>query len=363
MNGKDDKRRNSGIELLRIVLMIMILILHFCEKPGFNAVDYFDLKIKYTCWILEAFCIVAVNCFVLITGYFLVKSECKIKKVINLWGQILFYTLIIWLIFKVFLKDKVTLVSTLGSFFPIILKTYWFVSIYVVLYLLAPYLNKCIQNINEKELKRLIFILVAISNISSFLISFGFPVIDDSNGYGILWFVTLYLIGAYIRLYYKPNKRKTYMVKYVFISILILISKFIFIKLIKNGILERDINIGALYKYNSITVLLSSVCLFLFFKDLKIKNKKIENAILKISPLIFTTYIIHENPLIRGILYNEILHTQNIYYLKKFLIVMLIYCISMLVVCCIIELFRIKIFKITGKIKDKVLSKYKEKIL
>ena len=204
--------------------------------------------------------------------------------------------------------------------------------------------------------------MVIISCTSSLLVSFGFSVIDYSNGYGILWFVTLYCIGAYIRLYGEFNKKVSYFIKYIILSILIFISKIAFLKLIEKGILELGINTGALYKYNSITVLLSSVYLFLFFKNLNIKEEILEKIILKISPLVFAVYIIHENPLIRGILYKEILHTQNIYYLKGFLILMLIYCVTMFIICCIIEFLRLNMFKYIEKIKNTIILKYKEEL-
>lgn len=362
MKKEVSKKRDCGIELLRIILMIMILILHFCEKPGFDAIDYFDKKIQYTCWVLEAFCIVAVNCFVLITGYFLIKSECKIKKVIKLWKQVLFYTLTFLLIFKFFLKREILIEDTLKSFLPITLKTYWFISTYVVLYLLAPYLNKCIENIDKRFFKRLISILLIISCVSSLLVSFGFSVIDSSNGYGILWFVTLYCIGAYIRLHGKANKEKYCFIKYVTLSILIFSSKIILLKLIEKGIIKDGINTGALYKYNSITVLLSSVYLFLFFKNLDIRWKSLEKIVLNISPLVLAIYIIHENPLIRSILYKEILYTQDIYYLKGFLILMVIYCISMFIICCVIEVLRLNIFNCVEKIKNRALLKHEEEL-
>ncbi len=65
------EERKSNIELLRIILMMMVITLHF-NIPSGHAIELasnvpLNLNILY---ILESFSICAVNTFVLITGYF-----------------------------------------------------------------------------------------------------------------------------------------------------------------------------------------------------------------------------------------------------------------------------------------------------
>lgn len=344
--------------------MFMILILHYCNKGGFIDEQLTGSNMTELAWIIEAFAIVAVNCFVLISGYFLVKSNCKYKKLLKIWQETLFYSLTIFLVFKYFFNSNLSFYDSLGYFFPISLKLYWFISIYVVLYLLAPYINVCLNNIDQKMFKKLLIILLTISCLSSILIAFGFSVIDSSNGYGILQFIILYCIGAYIRIYGKKEYSKMIcLIKYIFISILIYCSRIILIKLCEKGVLDADINYNMFYKYNSITVMLSSVYLFLFFKNLNIKIKFIENLILKIAPLTLSVYIIHENPLIRDVLYNSILHTDKISRVKEFIIVLPISCISIFSICCIIEFIRINLFKFINYLNNKIiLKKFKEEL-
>lgn len=74
------KKRNEGIELLRIISMIMILILHYLGHGGIldnlSANNFY----YYIAWTLEGICFVAVNIYVLITGYFLCTSKANLKK-------------------------------------------------------------------------------------------------------------------------------------------------------------------------------------------------------------------------------------------------------------------------------------------
>ena len=101
MAGTGVKTRQSNMELLRVVAMLMIITLHYLDKgkvlPEFAAMSTTN---HYIAWLLEAFCFVAVNIYVLISGYFLTTSKFTFKKLAVLWGRILFYS---WVIGGIFL--------------------------------------------------------------------------------------------------------------------------------------------------------------------------------------------------------------------------------------------------------------------
>ena len=77
------KKREMNFELLRIVAMCMIIGLHYLDKGNVlgKFVEIQDAK-DYVPWIFEAFFFCSVNVYVLITGYFLVEKEIKIKKAV-----------------------------------------------------------------------------------------------------------------------------------------------------------------------------------------------------------------------------------------------------------------------------------------
>lgn len=54
---------------------------------------------------IDCFACVAVNCYFLITGYFLVDKPLKLNKVFNIWKAFLFYTVTIWIL-EIFLFNK-----------------------------------------------------------------------------------------------------------------------------------------------------------------------------------------------------------------------------------------------------------------
>ena len=99
------KPRQLNMEILRIVAMLMIITLHYLDKGG--VLKEFTLKMglnRELAWIIEALCMGSVNIYVLISGYFLSKSEFKFKKVILLWAQILCYSWIITAVFAIVTK-------------------------------------------------------------------------------------------------------------------------------------------------------------------------------------------------------------------------------------------------------------------
>lgn len=78
-------KRNIGLDLLRILAMLMIVMLHYLLYSGALKTE-FGTNTNYIAWIVEAFCIVAVNCYIYITGYFSINSKFNVKKVFKLWG-------------------------------------------------------------------------------------------------------------------------------------------------------------------------------------------------------------------------------------------------------------------------------------
>lgn len=343
-NKTKEKQRQEGIELLRILSMLMILLLHYCGKGGFLKPELFHHLNGEIAWIIESLSIVAVNCYVLISGYFLVNSKCERKKVLKIGTQVLFYSIGIFFIFKVIGKADIPLKEEISYIFPIISKTYWFVTCYIVMYLLAPFINTILKNTDKKNTQILIIILLAISWSSSLLYYLKFDVIDNTQGYGIIWFITLYVIAGYIRLYGKEkNKKYLYLLLYVIISAFIYLSRIVMTKVFPDGKIQYNM----FYAYNSVPVTLSSICLFMFFKQVKLHKEFMKKIVLKIAPLTFAVYLIHEHPLIRKILYTKILHTDLFLYSKKFMISIFLSCIGIFITCCIIEFVRKTLMKYT----------------
>ncbi len=198
-------KRQANFELLRIAAMLMIISLHYLVK-GWAATPFpFAVKDHPTgvfAWLIEAFCIVAVNCYVLISGYFLVESAWKPGRVVSLLCQVLFYSLLIpavLLLCGVVSLRNLDTYDWIGFVFPFGTEHYWFATAYLIMYLFAPFLTAGIQKMKKRDLQILLALLLTFFSLEKTIVPVYLA--TDRYGYDFGWFLCLFLIAGYIRLY------------------------------------------------------------------------------------------------------------------------------------------------------------------
>lgn len=345
-------KRNVGLDCLKIIAMLMIVFIHVIGKGMFryeaNNVEFYKIAL-----FIRIFCIVAVNCYVLITGYFQIESKFNTKKIINIWGKVLFYSISIYIMLLLLGQVNFNIKDVIKSIFPILTNEYWFVNCYLLLYILSPFINKMINQLDKKEFKKLLIILLVVFSIFPSVLPVSFTM-DNTRGYGIIWFIVLYLIGAYIRLYGNAcYKNRNNLLTFFLISIvsygLVILVQYICNKLHFLDMSER------IYNYNFFTIFLASVFLFLFFKNINIKSLKVTNLVSKIVPLTFGVYIIHEQVVLRNYLYLNILHLNDFWNKITQFIIIPSTAIVIFLICLVIE-------KITKNTIQKFICNKLEKI-
>ena len=126
----DISNRKSNIELLRIIAIIMIIAHHYCLYGGWSKVS--GLSINNA--ILDFLVIggkIGVAIFVLISGYFGINSEFKIKKLINTVLQVLFYSILFGLL-NIIIDGWVGWKAFIKICFPITFSVYWFIIVFYI---------------------------------------------------------------------------------------------------------------------------------------------------------------------------------------------------------------------------------------
>ena len=174
--------------------MLMIVVLHIV-KSHIEVIGYSD----WISWTVRSFCICAVDVFVLISGYFGIHF--KLSRLVSLDLQTLFYS-ITSLLFLFVIGYHEASVFDFHAFIPIITKRYWFVTCYAVLYLLSPFINNVFTLLSKDQLKSILivsFILFVLWPTFNYLVLANQLITD--NGYGIVNFIFLYLLGRYIHEY------------------------------------------------------------------------------------------------------------------------------------------------------------------
>ncbi|WP_314272544.1 acyltransferase family protein [Hoylesella shahii] len=215
----------------------------------------------------------------------------------------------------------------------------WFCRLVHCVYLLIPFINRLLYAMSKREFQYLLALLIGVFSIVGTFIPFGFYEY-------IGWYVTIYFVGAYIRLHGLPmmqsRHRETVFLWTSLLAVNLSVVAIFYLTKMKGSKLE----IGTLYYFfsdsNKILALLTSVALFLFFKDMKLPQISWVN---KIATATFGVLLIHGNSnTMREWLWGDVL--KNVSYIIQPLPHMVLHAIASVVavyvVCVIIDLLRIK---------------------
>ncbi len=350
------KKREMNFELLRMIAMCMIIGLHYLDKGNVlgNFVEVQDIK-GYIPWIFEAFFFCSVNVYVLISGYFLVEKEIKIKKAFTLWGQVLFYSLLlggIALGFGLTDLEDLNIYRLAYYLFPLVTEHYWFVTAYILLYLLLPFMNPVLKKMEQKQMRNSLLLLAGVLCISKTILPLNLAI--DKNGYDVLWFICLYLTGAYYKRFgfaYVSTKARGILL-YVFSSTGIFLCSFV-LKTIytKTGHLQDIVTYA--YSYNHLLCYLAAIGLFVCFSHIAIKSEKAGKIIGTFASASFGVYLLHEHMDFRYV-WQPWLMMEKQAESVGFPVLMFGSILLVFFVCAMIETVRQKVFQ---KIREVVKKK------
>lgn len=307
-----EKKRAANIELLRMIAMMMVVVLHFMRESGSlptaeaamsgNPLSLVNLFAVF----FEAFCIVAVNVYILISGYFGVKARWRPSKVIGFVCQIWFYAIGLVFIFDILGPSKVLgfapamdasgIYKWIKYLLPISTGHYWFATAYFYLLLLMPLLNMAASAMNKKQFTTVLaFLLIVFCGIKSLC---PVELTMDSYGYDVVWFVCVYLTGAWLRLYGKETlseKAKKCALPVYAVSCLLIGGLILILYVLLQKVSSAAYYYTVLLHYNFFLCLTGAVGLFLFFEKLTLKEGKVTQIIRKTGKYCFGVYLFHEH--------------------------------------------------------------------
>ncbi len=287
------KQRNSAFELLRIVSMGLIIAHHFSVHGGF----YFQSPaLTGNMLFLQLLSIggkIGVNLFVMITGYFTVLSEKqRPEKMLKLWLQIVFYSLLIYLLSCAGGLVEFTLTGLLASCLPVLTKQWWFASAWFVLYLLTPWLNRQLRKLSRKQYRNLLVILGVFWCLIPVLTWLPERIRD------VLWFIYLYALAGWLRLYPPVWKRPLAAGIGCFLLTFCHAVIFLYFRTQWGGTYET-----VYYDMYHILILVTSVLLFRGAAGLKLSFNPAVNALAELS---FGVYLIHDSDHLRYFLWQDL---------------------------------------------------------
>ena len=323
----EKRERQSNYELLRIIAMLFIVASHW--GWAFVNADFSGVSNLNNAWyhIFRSFGQVGNVLFIMISGYFLYKGKFKILSIVRLVLEVIFYNIV--LLITGFLIVKFTGSTNVNyewyyNIFMVLSKC-WFLDVYLVLYLIHPFINKLISSINKNGFRLLLIILII---VLSLLPSLNNELLENNSiVYNLFFFVLIYLIGAYIRKYKEDFvNTKLYIIGLVFSLVFFVVSNIFF---------------WEVQQRNNICLIFMCFCLFVLFSKLKLKGKLINT----IASTTFGIYLLHENPVFRFFLWKDMLLQNQFLTSPYFILVSIGAVLCVFLVCSLIDLFRQYVFE------------------
>lgn len=316
--------------------MLLIIAHHYVVNSGIT--DLYDFEsITGNMIFLQIYGMfgkAVINCFTMITGYFMIKTGITLTKFLKMYLEVKFYYIGFYLIFLFTGYEAFSIKSLIKTFFCVIYEAgNLYTGTYIVFFLFIPFLNVLARNMSKKQYEALLFF-----GVCYFVIFSTFFMHETFDFIG--WMIVVYLMGAYIRLY--PKKvfdSKSIAGIGLTISIALMAASIIFVDFIGVRFGFR----GYYYLLSDSHKLLALICsvfAFLLFKNLKIKQSR---GINKVAASTFGILLIHTNSdTMRRFLWQD-LFNNVLFYNSQWLILQAVGAVAgTYIVCLIMDQLRMR---------------------
>lgn len=324
--------RKSNFELLRIIAMFLIVAGHFAAQTqavsnttGANCLIalYFGSASR-----------IAVNLFLMIGAWFMVDSDFKSKNVISLYSETWFYS-VTFTIFAIGMEPSLLSGKTLiKGVLPYTTISFWFVTIYIDLLLIAPFLKKAflLSRLNLKNLVVVLFyIVVVMSTVHGFM---------DTVFCALIYFAFCYLFIGYYKKYLvnKMGGASLLLICAIAIYSLMVATQYVCIQ--NEGKLFALINKAVsqyLSDYKSLPNFIIALLTFTAFAKMKIDSNKVINRVAKSA---FAVYVMHQVPAFYNVMWFKIFKADLWYGSSKYILFYISTCIVIYIVAVIVDEIR-----------------------
>ena len=295
LRGPCGQFRTGNIELLRIVCMLLILAHHMVYHSSAMRTSVYGNRVLSL--FLFAGGQTGVNCFVLITGYFL--APFKARRLFATLLEALFYSLGLTLLVKwTGWRTDVTDQAVWDSALIVTRSPYWFVTMYLALTSLLPALQPMVKSLGRRAHQ---WVLALGTLFLCVIPTLTIQRPSTSYFHLLLWFFELYLLGAYFRKFPNRMTRCMPLQGALFVAMIAFIALF---SLWGESHLELFQSVASRQNFfadkNTIPQLICSCALFLFFAGLRVPPWK---PLLVLSRASFGVYLIHDHNFLRSLLW------------------------------------------------------------
>lgn len=288
------KQRDSGMELLRIIAMLLVCVVH-CNFVAIGTPTQTDIAThpisSLARFFTQSVSIICVNLFVLISGWYGIRPTRR--KFANLLFQVAFYSLLCFVVFTI-ISPELALCFQGVKHLLLLSENLWFIKSYIFLFVLAPVLNAFVETASQRQFAVLLVCFFAFQFIYGWMF---LGVVWFTGGYSTISFVGLYLLARYARVYLLEILAD-FRSWLIFIGVCSIVActfaSYIFTSHGKPWITDL------FYCYNSPFSILTSVCVAMSFIGVHFYNR----AVNFVASGAFAVYLLHCNPFIFNTCYT-----------------------------------------------------------
>lgn len=331
--------RNSNLELYRIIVMLLIVAHHSVYHSGILETMKENPSSANSIWfyILGMWGKTGINCFVLITGYFMCKSHMKFRKLLKLLLEIEFYNVLIYVIFLIAGKQDFSIKSFYNTIAPFREVQENFAGCFLVFYLCIPFLSTLVNNLGRRQ-----HLLLVLLGLGIYAIPGTLPGFIVKMNY-LSWFCVLFFVASYLRNYGQTLRLGNFRW-----GMLTLVSVALSILSVMLAVYANEYWGGKLSVYHYVNVntffsVFTAVSSFMYFKGLKIQQHAWINTI---AAGTFGVYLIHDNSnVMREWLWRDFLDYSSLLGSNHAIVCSMALVVGIFMSCFLIDAIRIRLFE------------------
>lgn len=293
------QERNVSLDILRILCVYMIVCGHVYAWGGGNELisTKFDM---IGASIIKTIGMIEVSTFFVITGVFqkTKKTEEYFRKAKKLWIQEFSVSILIMIV-MLFSKNTINLDMLLISIFPFFMNGYWFVSVYIVVLLLSPILNKFFDECDRRYVIAIFILFLVLTVIIPSV--FAAEKVIVGGEYSILYAVFLLCSGKLIVRYSNYIKVKWCLIISISSVLFVVIHRVLMYlyradgKMLEQSFIERIYSGSNSIIAYVLTVTIVACC---YKVQVKIRNKHLKTIIERMAMSSLIIYIVHCNKMV-----------------------------------------------------------------
>lgn len=283
--------RNYGIDVLRMGSMLLVTVLHTLGNGGVLDAAAEGSAAYWCAWAIECAAFCAVDCYALISGFVGWKSEFRLGRLIYLWLQVFFWSVVSAGVMFLTHPETFTLVAVIEALFPVLSERYWYFTAYFVMFFFTPLMNLAIRTLSREKLWSCALGITLLLSLSSTLTAWK-DTLSLNGGYHFIWLCVLYLLGGCLSRYpVRLLRRNGVRLAAFFLCTAALLLSKIGLRAVTLRAYGQVVHDDALISYLSPLVIAQAVLLLNFFTRLRIRP--LSRLTERLCAASFGVYLIH----------------------------------------------------------------------